>query len=260
MRIASHDLKNPITCILGFASLIKEFVKPGAVMTETMHESLEKIKSHCKIMEKIIGDFLDFHALEDGQLKLVIEPVDLNEMAQTVLENNGGHAAQKHITLSPGLDKVLPRVDCDKSRVSQVMENFVSNAVKFSLEGGAGSSCAQARATALPAWRSRIRARGLTDEDMQKLFKKYARLSNKPTGGERKARAWGLAIAKKIVDLHDGLIGARNNPDGGATFWFKLPVCINVKAGPAVIEKRTRQRPLPAVRADGRCKPPPPAR
>ena len=63
---------------------------------------------------------------------------------------------------------------------------------------------------------------GLTSEDQEKLFMKYAKLSNKPTGGE-KSSGLGLAICKKIVTLHEGRIGARNNPGGGSTFWFEVP-------------------------------------
>jgi signal transduction histidine kinase len=57
---------------------------------------------------------------------------------------------------------------------------------------------------------------------MKKLFVKYAKLSNQPTGGE-KSSGLGLAICKKVIELHGGQTGARNNPEGGATFWFELP-------------------------------------
>jgi len=64
---------------------------------------------------------------------------------------------------------------------------------------------------------------GLTASDFQKVFNKYSRLSNQPTGGE-KSSGLGLAICKQFIELHSGTIGVFNNPERGATFWFKLPL------------------------------------
>lgn len=221
MRIASHDLKNPLTCILGFASLAEMVIsKPEEI--ECLRDSLARIKDQSRIMEKIIGDFLDFHAMEDGQIKLAIEPVNLNELAQTVFENNSAYAASKEIDLQLNLDGALPEVDCDKSRINQVMENLLSNAIKFSPKGAWVRVITKSE-NGIATLEVVDSGPGLTEEDMGKLFKKYAKLSNKPTGGE-KSSGLGLAIAKKVMELHCGKIGARNNADTGATFWFDLPV------------------------------------
>ncbi len=222
LRIASHDLKNPLTCIIGFADIISSFTPPGTVMTAATHGWAGKITSQSKVMLKIIEDFLDFQAMEDGQLKLNRELIDLNEIARGVLERNAGYAVKKSITPHLDLDQSLPLVQADKSRLAQVLDNFVSNAVKFSPPGEHVTIRTQKINDGILV-EVLDSGPGLTGEDTKKLFVKYAKLSNQPTGSE-KSSGVGLAICKRIVDLHGGRIGGRNNPNGGTTFWFELPV------------------------------------
>ncbi|MCX7045150.1 MAG: hybrid sensor histidine kinase/response regulator [Candidatus Sumerlaeota bacterium] len=221
LRIASHDLKSPLTCILGFASLIDSQTPPGAAMTAETRGWTEKIAGHCRVMQKIIEDFLDFQAMEDGQIKLTLETVDINELARDVLERNAGYAAKKRITPHLDLEGGSLLVNADKSRLNQVLENFVSNAIKFSPQGKQVTVCTRKTERGVLV-EVRDSGPGLTDEDMKKLFVKYAKLSNMPTGGE-KSSGLGLAICRKVVEMQGGKTGARNNPEGGATFWFELP-------------------------------------
>ena len=112
-------------------------------------------------------------------------------------------------------------VNTDKSRLNQVLENFVSNAIKFSPQGEKVTVGTRKTESGILV-EVRDSGPGLTDEDMEKLFVKYAKLSNMPTGGE-KSSGLGLAICKKVIEIMGGKTGARNNPGGGATFWFELP-------------------------------------
>ena len=221
LRMASHDLRNPLTCIYGFASILDSQTLPGTTMTVKTHGCAARIVAQCLVMQKIIEDFLDFQALEDGKIKLTLEAVDLNELAREVLERNGGYAAKKSITLHLDLECDSLLVNADKSRLDQVFENFVSNAIKFSSQGE--QITVRTRKTESGVLiEVRDSGPGLTDEDMKKLFVKYAKLSNMPTGGE-KSSGLGLAICKKLIEIQGGKTGARNNPGGGATFWFELP-------------------------------------
>jgi two-component system, sensor histidine kinase and response regulator len=222
LRIASHDLKNPLTCVAGFADIIDSLTPPGTVMTTETHSWAGKIKAQCLVMQKIIEDFLDFQAMEDGQIKLTREMVDLNELARGVIERNAGYAVKKTITPHLELEQALPLVNADKSRLNQVFENYVSNAIKFSPPGQHVTVCTRKTKTGVLV-EVRDSGPGFSDEDMKRLFVKYAKLSNQPTGGE-KSSGLGLAICKRVVDMHGGQAGARNNPEGGATFWFELPL------------------------------------
>jgi signal transduction histidine kinase len=102
----------------------------------------------------------------------------------------------------------------------------VSNAVKFGARGTTATIRTR-KDDSLVRLEVSDTGPGLTEEDLKKVFRKYARLSNKPTGGE-KSSGLGLAICKQMVELHGGEIGVNNNPDRGATFWFRLPVLAQV--------------------------------
>jgi signal transduction histidine kinase len=222
LSIASHDLKNPLMGILGYASLVEQKILPGESMTEDAHGFVTKIVRLSRLIQRIIEDFLDFQALEDGEMKSVMNPTSLNEISELVLDNNNQYARSKNIEVTLELSPDLPQINADPTRIQQVVENLVSNAIKFSDEGSKVVVRTRAEQNEL-ILEVCDTGPGLTDDDMQKLFKKYARLSSEPTGGE-KSSGLGLAICKKIISMHRGTINARNNQDEGATFWFTLPL------------------------------------
>ncbi|MCC7451319.1 MAG: HAMP domain-containing histidine kinase [Anaerolineae bacterium] len=222
LRIASHDLKNPLSTILMSAYIAIDRIPPGEVMTAQVHNMLTFIVRRGEEMQRIIKDFLDFQAMEDGNFTLERYAINLNTIATNVIESNASYASGKSITLHADLDPELPYVSADEARLMQVAQNLVGNAIKF---------CpAEARVVVTTRLDNGCvmlevcdSGPGLMPEDMDKLFVKYARLANKPTGGENSS-GLGLAICKRMIELHGGKIGARNNPDRGATFWFSLPI------------------------------------
>ena len=221
LRIASHDLKNPLTVVLGTVKMVQRHVPPGSVMTPDSHDLLSKITKRALEIQRIIEDFLDFQALQDGHLNLVKAPTDLNEIARDACESNQEYAAGKGVTLMLELAADLPLIEADAARLTQVVRNLSSNAVKFGTKGS-GAIIRTRKDDGFVRLEVSDSGPGLTEEDLKKAFRKYARLSNKPTGGE-KSSGLGLAICKQMVDLHGGEIGVYNNPDKGATFWFRLP-------------------------------------
>lgn len=222
VQIASHDLKNPLTCIMGFASIVQHSVKPGDAMTDEAHQHLSRIVLHTETMGKIIKDFLDFQSMEDGRIAFHPTVLDLNAIALRLLEQNAGHAKRKGIELLSFLAPDLPDVFADESQIGQVVDNLLSNALKFSSEGGRVSIRTRRFGTDVFVEVSDA-GPGIAEVDMPMLFVKYATLSNEPTGGES-STGLGLAICKKLIDLNGGEISGRNNDGEGATFWFKLPV------------------------------------
>ncbi len=223
LRIASHDLRSPLQCILGFAALLQSEIPAGAAMTGDSQGWVVKIATHCRTMQTIIEDFLDFQAIEDGQIKLRLEEIDMNALLRDAVERSAGYAATKKIGVHAELKPGALLVKADRSRISQVIENFINNALKFSEEGEDVTLSTHKVERGLLV-EIRDSGPGIQPEDMNKLFVKYAKLGNAPTGGE-KSSGLGLAICKKIIDMHEGTTGARNNAEGdGTTFWFELPV------------------------------------
>jgi signal transduction histidine kinase len=221
LRMASHDLKNPLTVILGSVKVVQRLVPPGTAMTEDSYDLLSRMSKRATEMQRMIEEFLDFEAMQDGRLSLLLTEFQLNDVARECVEANLDYAKGKEIALNLKLDSTLPPISADVARIKQVIQNLIGNAVKFGPKG----SETQVRIFGnhgFQLFEVSDRGPGIKEEDMKKLFQKYAKLSNKPTGGE-KSSGLGLAICKQFIDLHGGEIGARNNPDGGSTFWFRLP-------------------------------------
>jgi two-component system sensor histidine kinase/response regulator len=226
LRIASHDLKNPLTEVMGIAGLVEALVPPGTPMPERLHGLVGKQKAAAKRMQTIIEDFLDFQAAEAGGLRLQLAPTDLGALAAEIVEACQVAAAAKGIALSVAPSPDVPSVPADRARLSQVVQNLVDNAIKF---GSAGDVVVVTthRTEDVVVLEVSDTGPGLKEDDFARVFSKYGRLSSRPTAGE-KSTGLGLAISKQLVQQHHGQIGVRNNPERGATFWLSLPI-----AGPS---------------------------
>ena len=223
LKIASHDLKNPLWSILTASQMLEEAVEQDQFIPDQHVKMLKMITRQANLMQQIITDFVDFQAAQDGQLILTTAPLDLNEVARKAVENNTDYAHTKGIKLQLQLTESLPEVIADEARLSQVAHNLVSNAIKFTRKQG-NPTTVITRSEGDQVWLEiSDSGPGLSEQDFGLVFGKYARLSNRPTGGE-KSSGLGLAICKQMIELHGGQIGVRNNPTEGATFWFSLPV------------------------------------
>ncbi len=223
LRIASHDLKNPLWSILTASQMIEEIVPTGGIMTEQASKLFAMINRQANLMQQIIADFLDFQAAQDGQLKLNPGAADFNEVARRSVETNTDYAFKKGIKLILELDEQIGIVQADEGRLSQVAQNFVSNAIKFTSRNGGPTVVRTRQAAGNLRLEVIDSGPGLTEEDLTRVFGKYARLSNRPTGGERSS-GLGLAICKQMIQLHGGQVGVENNAERGSTFWFSIPV------------------------------------
>jgi len=220
LSIASHDLKNPLFVVVCQAYLIANKVPVGATMTEEAFDMVHKIAQHARTMQSIIADFLDFQAVEDGHIRIDHKPFDFKDLAAKVIESQKTYAEEKKIKLcfEPQLEN--PEITGDAGRLEQVMQNLIGNAIKFNPQNG--NVLVRIREVdSRVSFEVSDEGPGLTGDDLNKVFKQYGRLSNTPTGSE-KSNGLGLAICKKLIDLHGGEIGVHNNPDRGACFWFRV--------------------------------------
>lgn len=221
LRTASHDLKKPVMLILDVARQIQKHCPPGTAMTEDNQSALSLLIESGEYMQQIISEFLDLSSIHSGQYPVSKTTTDLEAIVRQAVACNSTYAKSKEMTLELKFLSDLPLIVADETRIMQVLDNFIGNAIKFS----PAKSHIIVTASVDGAWlvcEVSDNGPGIADEDMDKLFVEYAKIQNRPTGKEISS-GLGLAICKELILLHDGEVGADNNPGGGARFWFRLP-------------------------------------
>ena len=218
LGIAAHDLRSPI----GFIRMIVHFLlDPSDELSETeLKAFLNDIEAQTNYMLGFLNDLLDVTQIEAGKLNLKLEPVDLDDLLREAVYRHNRMAASKgtQVLLEPDS---TGQVTADRTRLGQVVDNLISNAVKYSPPGSTVKINVE---QAGEGWRVNVQDQGpgLTAEDRQHLFQNFARLSARPTGDE-KSVGLGLAITRRVVEAHGGKIGVDSEPGQGANFWFTLP-------------------------------------
>ena len=226
--IASHDLKNPLGGIIGLTEMILEDMEQD-VQTgyQSAAEHVPLLKGEAERMLKIVTELLDRQRNEE-ELALQKENVILGDIIPTVLRWNSPQAKDKHIELHYSTKSTII-VEADEVAIQRVLDNYVSNAIKYSPRGShvwvnvETLPCdTESSIPSLVKVSVRDEGPGLTHEDKIKVFGKMQRLSAKPTGGEH-STGLGLYIVKSLVEAHGGKVGVESEAGQGATFWFTLP-------------------------------------
>lgn len=219
LGMAAHDLRNPLSAILMYSDFLIDDV--AHVLNEEQREFLTIIRSSSEFMLHLVEDFLDVATIESGKLHMNLEPVDPVALIRKNLLVNRALAAKKQILLDFVPPGVCPALMLDAPKIEQVLQNVLSNAIKF--------SPSQTTVTiVLTTSEQHVQIAvsdqgpGIPPQEQHSLFEPFERTSVKSTNGE-KSSGLGLAIAQKIVAAHGGQIWAENNPDIGSTFYIVLP-------------------------------------
>jgi two-component system, sensor histidine kinase and response regulator len=229
MGVAAHDLRNPLSAIKGFSDVIVEDAQalrrqqaqdPELTLKE-MEDFGERIGVTTARMMEMVQNLLDANRIERGEWKLDLARTDLCPVVNAVIDTQRPRAAAKQQTIHFQNEAPPVTVVVDPDVLVQVLENLLSNAVKYSPLG----KNIFVRLRQLPEGvRCEVQDQGpgLSAEDQQKLFGKFARLSAKPTGGEP-ATGLGLSIVKKMVEAMNGRVWCESEPGRGATFVVQFP-------------------------------------
>ena len=241
IRIASHDLKAPLTTVLAGASTVGEIVRPGKLMTESCHRLIRRIEANGRVMKQIVEDFLDFRALEDGQVKLSLEQAGMACLVEDVVDRLQDYASQLDIRVDTDLSTDLGDCRMVQSRVTQVLTNLLHNAIKFSPPNSRALVKARREGGMLTV-EVEDQGPGFQKDELGRLFRHYSRFSATASTGE-KSSGFGLAICRRLVSLHGGNIGARNNSGPGATLWFTIPTSGGTAEFQAVMSEHPEKAP-----------------
>ncbi|GGB80833.1 sensor histidine kinase [Flavobacterium suaedae] len=216
MNITLHEIKNPLASI----NLANDILIHKA---EKRQDMAVMIKSSVQRIQSKLNELLKQSEKEDKDLVLAIERVNLHELFLKLISNFELLANRKNQKIRLDYPEDLPAIYADKAKISDVLHNLVSNAIKYSYNQTTISISAREN-NGFVKIEVRDEGQGLNQDDMDKLFKKFAKLSSKPTGKET-SNGLGLSITKSFVELHKGSIQALSDgKDKGTTFVVSLPI------------------------------------
>lgn len=222
LSCAAHDLRNQLSTIALSAQTLDEELPPAS----SLRSFTAIIDDSARRLAEFVGNLLTSDAVENARLELARAPTRLHALVTTAVENNRPLAAIKSITLHLAIDEPAhraPPVLLDRTHFPQIVENLLTNAIKFSPEGKNVWVNVTYRAAFGHQLVVRDEGPGLTEPDLRQLFGKYQRLSARPTSGEQ-STGLGLFIVKQLVNLHGGEVRAESDgPGRGARFIVTLP-------------------------------------
>ncbi len=225
--MVAHDLRNPISVIKGSAEILHLDMETKTDIEFSMRKPqieniLNIVGKQCKKMLMLIDDLLDISAIESGNVKIEKVPTDISLFLDQIIENNKVIAEVKNILITGKYQRNIPLVNIDIRRMEQVMDNLITNAVKFSNPGTEITVKSELQAEKVII--SVIdQGQGIPEDELSKVFLPFSRTSVMPTAGE-KGTGLGLAISKKIVELHNGKIWVESEVGKGTIFTFSIPI------------------------------------
>lgn len=220
LSIAVHDLKNPLSAIQGFAEIIQSDF--DEMPKKEIIEIVERILKNSQQMFKLITSLLEVNAIESGKMNLSLEKLDILPTLQELVKHYRQRAKVKNITLQFQYQENKYRAQANENSLRQVLDNLISNAVKYSLHGK-HIDIRISQDDNYVYCEIQDEGPGLSDSDQKKLFGQFTRLTPKPTGGEH-STGLGLFIVKKLVHSMRGKVWCESQVGQGTTFIVKLPI------------------------------------
>ncbi len=216
LGVAAHDLKAPLTGIEGLVELIKMENKN---LSPTQAEYLGHIQYSCKKMQRLIIDILDVNRIEQGKAKVNWQKVRIMHILGQIKLGFASQATKKNIDLQiEGIDAIM---ETDPDGLSRILENLVSNAIKFSPSMKKVSLSVSSENHQVK-FKVSDEGPGIPQEEQPRLFKKFQRLSNRPTNSEI-STGLGLSIVKELATQLGGEITFTSEVGKGSTFIVRLP-------------------------------------
>ncbi len=217
--MAAHDIRKPLAIITTYSEILKE---DTAHLLDAEHaEFLSLIEATGRAALDVVNSFLDMSKIEAGVFDLNLQPGDLMEQLRCAVRFNKPLAQKKNIVLNIKEEAAVVQLVFDAQKIAQVLDNLISNAIKFS-PFGAQVDCALVRDKESVIVSVRDYAQGIPQHELDRLFKPFGKTSVRSTNGES-STGLGLAISKKIVAAHGGVIWVETAEEKGATFFFSLP-------------------------------------
>jgi signal transduction histidine kinase len=219
LGMAAHDLRNPVSIILNYTELLRDELDG---LDQEYYGFLDTIHAYARYMSRIINDFLDVALIESGRFELDLQPADVNDLIEQCLTPASYQAGKRGITLEVLIEEAVPQLLLDHSKIGQVINNLLSNAIEHS--GDNTTVTLRVKKTTENILLSvKDQGEGIPEEMQAKIFSPFARSSIRKKSGKRSS-GLGLAIAYKIVEAHNGKIWVESKVKQGAEFFVSLPI------------------------------------
>jgi signal transduction histidine kinase len=219
LGMAAHDLRNPIGSIKSLSALMLEIHQ--TLKPEETIEFLQMMNSASVHSLRLINDLLTISKIEAGKLELKKEKVNYDDFLQGIIKINQFFARNKKMSLHLHSDDNIPPLLLDKDKIGQVLDNLISNAIKYSFP--------ETRINIKVEFKNNQvithvidQGQGIPQNELPMIFHEFQKTSVKSTGGEV-STGLGLAIVKKIVERHGGEISVKSEVGKGSDFFFSLP-------------------------------------
>jgi signal transduction histidine kinase len=218
VAMISHDLRAPLSSLQANLDLIERGL-PEEVVDDKQGQLVATAKRNTSSMLDLVNGLLDIDKLDAGMLQLVFEEVTLAQIVDRAIEAVQYAADKRKIVIEKDLETVTLRVD--SQRLTQVLVNLLSNALKYSSAG----SKVRVIATKNSNWltvKVKDQGRGIPPEALNRIFQRF-QMVDESDSVDYKGIGLGLAICKALVEAHHGQIGAESERDKGSIFWFRIP-------------------------------------
>jgi signal transduction histidine kinase len=220
LGMVAHDLRTPLAGLLGFAEVAIVGIDGGIEPAKT-REDLDIIRTTALEMSELLNDLLDVARIESGKLSVDPRDIDLAALIRAAAPRYARWAEHKQIQFDLHVPAGVQPVCADPKRIQQVLNNLVSNAIKFS-NPGALISLGVRREAELVLVSVADTGQGIESVELDKIFASYEQASARATAGED-GSGLGLSIAKKLIEHHGGKIWVESRPGVGSKFTFSLP-------------------------------------
>jgi signal transduction histidine kinase len=221
LAAASHELRTPLNAIIGFSHVIRSS-PPGSMETDETQEYVQHIHEAGQYLLELINDVLDLSKVDSGEDRLIEEDVDVDDLLGSVVRMLRERATDHGVRLRTARNDALPCLRVDPGKVKQVLVNLVSNAIKFTPEGGSVTVKAWARSDSGFVIQVIDTGVGIEMDDIPKAFSVFGQIDSEQAR-KHNGTGLGLPLSKMLVEMHSGSLDLQSEPGVGTTVTVRLP-------------------------------------